>query len=103
PLHPFQLPVSRNRSTSKSSLPAPTVSNIRLPPSGPPANWFPSFRVRDCRQDVEPARLLSARWWPVEDEFQGSKIWRVGRAAGGRAEWLGAIAAAGDGCESAVE
>ena len=32
---------------------------------------------------MEPARRLSARWWPVEEEFQGSNVLRVGEGAGG--------------------
>lgn len=30
--------------------------------------------MRLTRQEVDPERRFSARWWPVEDEFQGSKI-----------------------------
>jgi len=43
--------------------------------------------VRDCRQEVEPARRLSARWCPVEAEFQGSKVRRVEGGAGGMVGW----------------
>ena len=47
---------------------------------------------------MEPARRLSARWWPVEEEFQGSNILRVGEGAGGmegRVEGMGGE----DGCK----
>lgn len=43
--------------------------------------------MREARHEVEPARRLSARWWPVEEEFQGSKVFRVGEGAGGMGGW----------------
>lgn len=52
---------------------------------------MPSFKVREARQDVEPERRFSARWWPVEDEFQGSNILRVGGGAGEMGRWAGGI------------
>jgi hypothetical protein len=41
----------------------------------------PSLRLRDARHDVEPERRFSARWWPVELLFHGSKKVRAGEAA----------------------
>lgn len=58
------------------------MSKTRFPPPSPLANWWPSFVVRDWRHDVLPERRLSARWWPVEEEFQGSNVFRMGSAAG---------------------
>lgn len=55
---------------------APQVSLKRSPPDPSPArNWLLSFLLRDCRHPV-PA-CVSARWWPVAEEFQGSQgCWR---------------------------
>lgn len=41
--------------------------------------------LRESRQAVLPLRMLSARWWPVAEELEGSKILRVGFAALGGA------------------
>jgi hypothetical protein len=70
----------------KLSLPAPTVSATRFPPPvKPPLYCSLSLRLREARHDVEPERRFSARWWPVEVLFQGSKNLRAaGAAAVGR-------------------
>ena len=47
--------------------------------------------MRDARQLVEPDRRLSARWWPVEEELNGSKIWRVGCGGGVSGGWEGGM------------
>ena len=47
--------------------------------------------MRDSRQDGEPESRFSARWWPVEELFQGSKAGRWGEAARGREGWWGGI------------
>ena len=47
--------------------------------------------MREARQDVEPERRFAARWWPVEDEFQGSNILRVGAGAGETGRWAGGM------------
>ena len=52
---------------------------------------MPNLTVREARQDVEPARRFSARWWPVEDEFQGSNVLRDGGGAGGMGRWEGGM------------
>jgi hypothetical protein len=39
------------------------------------------LRFRDTRHDVEPERRFSARWWPVELLFHGSKNVRLTAAA----------------------
>ena len=70
PNAPFsQPPFSFWPSRPNFSLPAPTVSETLAPPPGLPRNWCVSFRVRDARQDVLPARRLSACWWPVALEL----------------------------------
>jgi len=43
--------------------------------------------MRESRHDVLPASRLSARWCPVEEEFQGSNVLRIGSAGGGIVEW----------------
>lgn len=69
----------------------PQVSINRSPPPEPsPArNWLLSFLLRDCLHAVPGC--VSARWWPVADEFQGSQgggrrvavIWDRGAFGGG--------------------
>lgn len=54
-------PFSLRPSRPKATLPAPTVSLTRAPPPTPARNWWDSLRVREERQDVLPARRLSAR------------------------------------------
>lgn len=70
--------------TPAFSAPAPHVSLKRWPPEPSPArNWLLSFLVRECRHPVPGC--VSARWWPVADEFQGSQ----GRVAEIRDRGLG--------------
>jgi hypothetical protein len=79
-IHP---PVSVRPSRPKFSLPAPTVSLIRLPPPRLEVNCARSLSERDSRQDVLFPKRFSARWWPVEEELKGSKMDLVGLAARG--------------------
>jgi hypothetical protein len=77
-IHP---PLSVRPSQPNSRLPAPTVSETRFPPPDPETNCWRNLRNRESRQDVLPPRRFSARWWPVAEELNGSKIWREGLAA----------------------
>jgi hypothetical protein len=84
----------------KPSLPAPTVSaTLFSPPARPPLNCWPSFKFLLSLQDTELATVFSARWWPVEEEFQGSKSMRVAGAAGTAEECEGLCAGWGLGME----
>lgn len=84
PLAPLShAPFSSLPSLPKSRLPAPTVSDSLTPPPWPAVNCSRSFIDRESRHDVLPPSLFSARWWPVEEEFQASKMLRVGFAATG--------------------
>ena len=90
PFAPFSHPPFAFRPSSpKSLLPAPTVSaTLFRPPVKPPLYCSPSFRLREARHEVEPERRFSARWWPVELLFQGSKKVRGAGAAGATEEGL---------------
>jgi hypothetical protein len=79
-IHP---PLSVRPSCPKSKLPAPTVSETRFPPPTPDTNCSRSFSDLESRHDVLPPSLFSARWCPVAEELNGSKIALVGFAAFG--------------------
>jgi hypothetical protein len=63
---------------------------MRGPPELPPRNWLFIFWFRDSRHPWDP--LVSARWWPVDTEFHGSKLRLYrGFAGGGRFGFGGGI------------
>ncbi|KXJ91047.1 hypothetical protein Micbo1qcDRAFT_163777 [Microdochium bolleyi] len=58
---------------------------MRFPPVPRLEYCAMSFALRESRHPVLPKSLFSARWWPVADEFQGSKV----RLSTGSAAFMG--------------